>query len=179
MIGLAVEAQDFEATYHQYIYLIRYLAARYCSPTSPDFEDYMQEGLVALWQALQNFDQARGNELSFVCGCVRKKLINRLDWERRKRWRQEISLESGEVERLLACLNNPEDTVIAREELREKTSMLTKKELLCFLMFGAGFSYAEIAEALCLPLKSVDNALYRAKIKFRCGVTSWSKQEKG
>lgn len=53
---MIVEARDFEAAYQQYIYLIRYLAARYCSPVSPDFEDFVQEGLIALWQTLRNFD---------------------------------------------------------------------------------------------------------------------------
>ncbi|TDA67856.1 MAG: sigma-70 family RNA polymerase sigma factor [Clostridia bacterium] len=160
---------DFEAIYSHYLNLLYWMTHRFCSPGSPDFEDYLQEAAIALWEATQSYDPHKGNANAFIANCVRCRLINYLKAERRRQ--PTISLDAqpddanGLYERLGLPSANVEAIVIGREERKNLIDSLTQLERNCALLFAWGFSYDEVARVLGITTKSVDNALRRVRLK--------------
>lgn len=60
---------DVQALYNQHFRLVAYaLKGRLANSWSPeDREDFMQEGRIALWQALRDYDPAHGASISTWC----------------------------------------------------------------------------------------------------------------
>lgn len=130
-----------------------------------DTDDLRQEASVAFYCALMSFDEEQ-NEVSFglyakICiGNRMVSLLRRLKTEKKRKALSEMrSLSSAEVSRALPL--PAEEIATLAEEL------LTKKEKLILDRYLAGSSYREIADAFGISLKSVDNALFRAKRKLR------------
>ena len=145
-------------------------------------EDLIQEGMIGLFKAVQDFNSDRETSFyrfsklcidrqiySAVTSAGRKKysplngyvsLSNseQLEWE--ERWRQPpISAV------------NPEETLIDRERMEMIQERLHERlspfELSVLKLFLEGYSYAQMAEKLEKKEKSMDNALRRIKGKLQ------------
>lgn len=163
--------ENFEAIYPSYLDLVYGVVHRFCCPRSSEFEDYFQEALIALWQAIRSFDPQKGNAKTFLATCMRRKLANYLKTERRRHPVVPFSLDAqpedgdGLHEKLKLPSIDVEATVIGREEIKSLLASLTPLEMTCALLFAEGFSYDEVAKNLGITMKSVDNALRRARQK--------------
>lgn len=127
-----------DAALEGFVPLCRAVAARYCPPWHPDFEDWCQEALIGAWEALVSYDPARGGEFRpFVLLCVRRKMLDLL--KVRGRHPEECVLdapvwpEDGERsptlgERLPAGSPGPEEAALAREVLRQFIAALSDLE---------------------------------------------------
>lgn len=138
-------------------------AAHYAEP-----EDLAQEGLLSFLNAVNSFDPERGAKFSsFADVCVTNGI-------------RSAALKMGKN----AGENLPEDTEEPGSEgaspeniwfEKEKmfsiysdiAALLSKKEWNIFKLYLGGLSYKEIAERLCIPAKSVDNAVFRVRKKLR------------
>ena len=145
-------------------------------------EDLIQEGMIGLFKAVQDFDPDRETSFyrfsklcidrqiySAVTSAGRKKHSplngyvslsdsEELEWE--ERWRRPaVSTVSPEE-----ALINRESMEMIQEKLGERLSSLEWSVLKLFL---EGYSYAQMADKLGKKEKSIDNALRRIKGKLQ------------
>ena len=145
-------------------------------------EDLIQEGMIGLFKAVQDFDPDRETSFyrfsklcidrqiySAVTSAGRKKHSplngyvslsdsEELEWE--ERWRRPaVSTVSPEE-----ALINRERMEMIQEKLGERVSSLEWSVLKLFL---EGYSYAQMADKLGKKEKSIDNALRRIKGKLQ------------
>ncbi len=128
-----------------------------------DREDLRQEASVAFYRALMSYD-ADQTEVSFGLYakiCIRNHLISLLRKQRSLKKRRSFE-EKKEIP--------PPDLSAAPDRktlLASADALLTEFEKTVFLLYIEGKSYREMAFSLGVSVKSVDNALLRAKRKLR------------
>ena len=154
-----------------------------------DQDDLIQEGMIGLFKAIQNYDRERGASFeTFANVCISKQLYTAIEKSNRKKnipLNSYISIYSDEYlngegdlehgflsgEIFSVWEKNPEDIVIKKESrenvlesLYEALSNMEKRVLDLFLK---GLTYQEIAKRLDYPPKTIDNALQRIKMKMQ------------
>lgn len=145
-------------------------------------EDLIQEGMIGLFKAVQDFDPDRETSFyRFSKLCINRQIYSavtsagrkkhsplngyvslsdseELEWE--ERWRRPaVSAVSPEE-----ALINRERMEMIQEKLGERLSSLEWSVLKLFL---EGYSYAQMADKLGKKEKSIDNALRRIKGKLQ------------
>lgn len=164
----------------QFIYLadlyrsvIRTAAASF-SPRESERDDLIQEGYIALYNAVCAYDNARGASFStFAAVCIRNRMRN---WIEKSSGTEAAALPLSEVDdsRLAgggAVQNDFEDAVILKAELNELLAaadkMLSPREKRVFSLYIKGYSNEEICRALAIDRKSCENALFRIRRKLK------------
>lgn len=147
-------------------------------------EDIIQEGMIGLFKAIQNFDSQKQNTFrTFANVCIERQLITAIKSSNRQKHiplNSYLSLntsayqnEDDSVELIDTFDSNtvedPLETIMKKEYFQEventidKTlSKFEKQVLHCFIQ---GESYGTIAQKLDAPVKSVDNAIQRIRKK--------------
>ena len=133
--------------------------------------DLMQEGYLGLSNALELYDENKGNFAAFALTCVNNQMKNSVKKNRalkNKILNESVSFETvGSEEGLEA--ESPEALYLQKESSDNLFSLinarLTEPEKEAVLLFIEGFSYKEIAQRTNKSTKSVDNALARARGK--------------
>lgn len=147
---------------------IRAAATRAVCP-GLDFDDAVQEGLIALFHAVKTFDDARAASFStYANTCIRNALADAARAAlRRKHAPLNTSVPLTEQE----SAPGPEEALIAGERyastlhlIETRLSPLERRVLGLHL---AGEPYSAIARRLGVTEKAVDNALQRARAKLR------------
>lgn len=153
-------------------------------------DDLIQEGMIALYKAIREFDPVRETSfVSFAIMCIEHQLYNVIKGANRLKnspLNSYISLyaptETGETasrETLADTLQpselmNPEDILIDQENVsaleRAMEKELSSFESTVVHLYIDGCNYQQIAERLNKSAKSVDNALQRAKKKLEKAV---------
>ncbi len=148
-------------------------------------EDLIQEGMIGLFKALQDYDIGRDASFAtFAQLCVSRQMFNAVQASQRQKHiplNQYISLygnsdDSEENANLIENVAsskdvNPEDVVIDKENVEalekkiEEILSDMEKQVLELSMTGMG--YVEIAKVLGKDEKSTDNALQRARSKVK------------
>lgn len=150
-------------------------------------DDLIQEGMIGLFKAVQDYDPKEGASFSSFAGlCVSRQMYTAINASQRKK---HLPLNSY-VSIYASASDNPEenglsivDTIEAgkesnpelmilgeeytnafEEELKEKLSKLERKVLYLHLQ---GMEYLNIAEFMDKSPKTIDNALQRIKAKAR------------
>ncbi len=143
-----------------------------------DQEDLMQEGMIGLMQAIQEFDSGRGCSFpTFAETCIRNRMISAI---RTAAGKHHVPLnDSIPIETpFLNCNSHletpdPEEIYISKESVREQLEQLRSKlsafETQVLELYFNGLSISEIADAVHRPRKSVDNAVQRIRRKFAAG----------
>lgn len=146
-----------------------------------DTEDLSQEGMIGLFKAIQNYEDAKDASFyTYAKVCIDRQIYSAIKASNRKKHsplNSYISFYANEGDTdLIDCLeagndSNPEKVVLAQEntslfrkELEASLSVLEKKVLDAYL---DGKSYADIGESLKKPPKSVDNTVQRIRKKVR------------
>ena len=145
-----------------------------------DSEDLIQEGMLGLLSAIREFRPGGGARFAtYARICIRRRIISAVrmaSGDKHSPLNSYVSLESSF---LLADQDipadraysggNPEDVLIHQEDLSALESaikrQLTPLEDRVLTLYLEGSSYAEIAERLQRPAKSVDNAVQRIRRK--------------
>lgn len=139
-------------------------------------EDLIQEGLIGLLDAIEGFDENKGSSFeAYAVTCINNRIYSVLRDSTRKKnipLNEYLSLsDESESYPGLPFAPSPEELVVWREEInriysmiKDKLSVAEKKVLSLYLQ---GYSYTAIAELLSIPVKSVDNALQRARKKLK------------
>lgn len=149
-------------------------------------EDFLQEGFIALCNAVKSFDPSKHTKFStYLTTCIKNKMkdiIKSGNYEKRKTpptisLDETIGEEDNEYHDIVAADTiNPEERLLAREELAETIAMLKKKlssfEYKVFVLFLADYSYEEMTKILSangenVTKKQIDNALQRVRLKIK------------
>lgn len=151
--------------------LIRALAARSVSP-GLEFEDAVQEGLIALFFAMGSYDGARGASFStYASVCIRSGIadaVRRAGRRKHAPLNRSVPLDdAGHV----PMAGGPAEEAEAREQYRatmhQLETRLSSLEKQVLALFLDGLSYGAIARRLGVGEKAVDNALQRVRAKLR------------
>lgn len=143
-------------------------------------DDLIQEGMIGLFKAVQNYDLAQETSFyNFARLCITRQMYSAIEASKRKKHsplNSYISLyeKTGEREPLIDTMeaakeSNPEELLVGREyvellqnKLMENLSALENRVLYLHLL---GTDYKTIARLLDKSPKTVDNALQRIKSK--------------
>ncbi len=152
----------------RYMPLIRRLAKRAAQP-GLDFEDATQEGLIGLFTAIEHYRPDCGAAFStYAAVCVRNAIISAGKAAGRKKHQplnQSVPLTETH------SIPGPEEQTIANEQVAltlEKARLaLSSFERKVLRLRMDGCTGAEIARYTGKPVKSVENALRRARQKLQ------------
>lgn len=137
-----------------------------------DLDDLAQEGMVGLWHAVRDFDPAMGPFGPFARLCVNRQMYAAITKANRKRHH---ALQTATV--LEDWMDVPDeaidpaviqDSAVSVELLGAHIrATLSELEQEVLAMYTTGQSYDDIAEALQVRAKRIDNALQRARRKIQ------------
>lgn len=132
------------------------------APTA-DIEECVADVFIYFWQHAEAFDPGRGNLKTWLAVVARSRAVDR---RRQLLRREEVSLDQ---ERLAESLQREEGLdAETREALCRAVDALEERDREILLRrFAWGQKPREIALALGLPVKQVENRLYRSKQKLR------------
>jgi RNA polymerase sporulation-specific sigma factor len=150
-----------------------------------DAEDVIQEGMIGLFKAIRAFNPAKQVPFAaFASYCIMAQItdaVRRASRRKHELLNQSVSLQSliqpteedgGTLTDQMASLggHDPEQALLNQENLqdlllfiRQDLSTLERRSVLLFIQ---NLSYQQIAACLDIPVKTVDNALRRARKKF-------------
>ncbi len=135
------------------------------APSAAEAEDLMQEVYLKLWQNLHRY-RPGSNFVAWACRVARNLLIDA--YRRARAERSQAWLDPEVLERVPSA-DDPHAAAVRRQRLRLVAQALRRldPELaeLVLLRDFAGLAYAEIAEALELPLGTVKSRLNRARLE--------------
>ena len=134
-----------------------------------DIEDLWQEGFMGLFFAAEKYDPGKENSSSFktfAYSCIKNRMLTAVKAD--NYGQRNVNIDDM-VDVIYCETLSPEDMIIDRESRKEIISKITERlsglEKDVFDMAVRGYKYGEIADALGVPAKSVDNALQRIKDK--------------
>ena len=168
---LAAKKQDeaaLAAIIARHMVVIRYFARRAVSP-GLDFDDALQEGLIGLFRAIEQYDKDQGASFSTYANvCIRNAVFAAQKAAARKKHAPlNHSIPIPEEQ----SIPGPEEQAISNEQLsltmekvHTRLSPLEKQVLRYYLN---GLSYQEIGLQLGKSPKAIDNALSRLRRKLK------------
>lgn len=143
--------------------LIIFICKKYPKYADLNFDDLYQEGLIGVLSAVKTFDPNMNIPFkSYAKICIENSMISSL----RKRGNLEY------VDREIECFNLKDPQTFKYYDLiadfnktfNYNLSALEKK---CFIKYLEGYTYKEISDIVNIDIKSVSNAILRAKNKFK------------
>lgn len=173
------DAENYLLTRHKNTVISR---ARAFYLVGGDRDDLIQEGMIALYQAIKGYDKDKNASfLTFACVCIDKKLTSAVERDNRQKNKPlnesvsffaPISDEEEDGPSFSDVLtgngdDNPENIVIGEERrihIMDNLSSFEKK-VLTYYMEGLG--YDEIGRILGKESKAIDNAIQRIRNKLK------------
>lgn len=155
-------------------------------------DDLIQEGMIGLFKAIQNYDlnQETSSFFSFAKLCISRQMYSAIEASKRKKHSPLNSYvsfyEDSEEGRVIDTIeagaeSDPEQLMLGKEwasklekELDEQLSPLEKRVLYLHLL---GTNYKTIASLIDKSPKTVDNALQRIKSKAEKIINSEREQD--
>ena len=178
----AGDARAEDALYARYKQIVRSKARTYFL-IGADREDIIQEGMIGLYKAVLDYQSDRQASFrSFAELCITRQIISAIKSATRKKHMPlntyisfNRSVFDGDNERPLidvltsTRMTDPEEVLIGRENYAAVADSiehsLSKLEHNALGLYLYGYSYQQIADALQVTTKSVDNAIQRVKKK--------------
>ncbi len=169
----AGDQDAFLALMQRYQFLIRTTARSYFAASAAD-EDLQQEALIGLVKAIRDFKDGVSTFRSFAELCIRRQVITFIKSQTRRKHRllnTAVSLDAPHFEdgepllNFIAGATAPapaEEHVDFLEVLAELCSELERKVL---SLYTRGYSFEDMAFETGTHVKSIDNAVWRIKVK--------------
>lgn len=178
------DSSAVDALLEKYKYLVR-KKARTLYLIGGENDDLIQEGMIALYKAIRNFDPDKERSFAgYAEVCIENALYNVIKGANRLKnsplnsyvslyapldGSEDASRETLADTLLPNELMNPEDILIDRENVTDIQSAIEEKlsafEKEVVELYIDGCNYQQIAEILGKSAKSIDNALQRIKKK--------------
>jgi RNA polymerase sporulation-specific sigma factor len=136
-----------------------------------DVEDFIQEGILAIFSAVKTYDSEKASFKTFAFLCINRAMVTAVQRAvgSAKHIPQELILPIDDVE--ITDASNPESILIEKENFNDLAHTLkqdlSKLEYNVLNEFLSGKSYADIAATLGITVKAVDNALARIRTKIK------------
>ncbi len=132
-----------------------------------EIEDLNQEGMLGFLSAVRTYSHGKGASFdTYASKCIDNRIKSVAGRTVKKAFPVTALVDERASE-----LYNPLDAVSENERLDDFIglfiSKLSKREQKVFAMYLRGFSSSDIAINLCIPEKSAENALQRAKRKLK------------
>lgn len=169
----------FDLLCEQYMPVLQGRAGRYSNIVGVDVEDFVQEGMFALYRAVQGYDPDMGIQFrTYAVTCINNSMASAIKTHM-KNFSQRGGVQIDEMDEqalhqqttLLADEMLVEDIFIQKEtnSLRQRQIevLLSDFERQVLVLYLSGQSYQEIASVLSTTTKAVDNALQRVRRKLR------------
>lgn len=155
---------------NRYMPYIISVASRY-NAGGLDTEDFIQEGILAIFSAVKVFDPQKASFKTFVCLCINRAMSSALARAAGKAKHIPEGLIFPIDELQLTDMSDPESILIEKERYDDLEHTikqdLSKFEYRVLSEFLSGKSYSQIADTLDVSVKSVDNALRRIRTKIK------------
>ncbi len=136
-----------------------------------DLDDLIQEGLIALFSATKVFNSALSSFSTFASICIERAMCTHYRKALAKKQIPENQVIYFDDINSLQVFSTPESNLIEKEECTFLTEqikkILSKNEYRILLAFLSGDTYEEIAQSLNCSVKTVNNALFRARRKIK------------
>ena len=143
------------------------MANRFGMLNRQDTEDFISEGFLAFLNAIRTHDEKKGKFNTYANACIDNRMKNALG----KAKRTFILSEQFDPEKVKEQSPAADEVVIEkeahREILKKAKKHLSDREFKVFEMYLDAFSYLQISARLNISVKSVDNALSRARAKLK------------
>lgn len=162
--------------------LILSLLRTYHLENAADRDDFIQIGYIALWESIKKYDETRGAGFcTFAFLCIQRNLhdaARQLFSDKNRsivnftEWRKAVGAEDSDVFDIIdhATLS-PESATIDKEDHDELHAFLkehlTDRQYTVLILQSYNLSYEEIANALHITVKQVDNTLQAVRKKLR------------
>lgn len=138
-------------------------------------DDFIQEGLIGLFNAVKNYDPARGASFdTYARRCIHSRMVECLSASLAQKHlplRDYLPIDSLEHAAGPDSDGDPlevylqqEEELLRRQKIKTLLSGLEQETLTLYL---SGLSYEEMAQRLHCSTKAVDNALQRVRRKLR------------
>ena len=176
------DVQADEVLYERYKNVVR-LKARPYFLIGADREDLIQEGMIGLYKAIRDYESGRNTAFrSFAEMCIVRQIITAVKSATRRKHtplNSSVSIYNNasrdDSDRAMldtmsaAHIEDPEVAFISKEAIGDISMIIENKlsplERQVLDLRLDGLSYIEIAQALSVGEKTVDNALQRVKYK--------------
>ncbi len=144
-----------------------------------DTDDLLQEGMMGVVNAINSFNENKGEFKNYVYSCVKNRIISCIKTYnaiKNKPLKDYVSLSGGvdEGDKTLILQDpklGPEDLFIESESEKELNELikgaLSESEYKILSLYIEGLSYSQISEKSNKTVKSVDNAIQRIKKKIK------------
>lgn len=155
---------------NRYMPYVISVASRY-NASGLDTEDFIQEGILAIFSAVRTYDEGKSAFKTFVAICINRAMTSALARAvgNAKHIPENLISPIDDIE--LADTSDPESILIEKESYSDLEHILKRTlsdfEYQVLNEFLSGKSYAEIGDALGVTAKSVDNALRRIRSKIK------------
>lgn len=178
ILDLVLTGDDFaqDVLYNRYKPLVIALSRGFFIKGANN-DDLIQEGMIGLFKGVRSYDKTKGVLKSYLAECIKNQLADAIKTADRLKHSylndyvsfSSINADDGERgdERFSSNDLNPEEVLLLKENdgkffdgFAEK---LTPAELKILSLYLDGNSYSEIADAVGVSVKAVDNALQKIK----------------
>lgn len=167
------DSEAFAALADSYRRLVYWHVSRSVSAAEnpwTDSDDLFQEGLVGLLKAVRTYDGVSSSFSTYASSCIGHSVLSAV-----RRYRRQsavsVSLDETVQNEVFGSASSPENELIDRESsallYARVLSGLSPFERTVFELYLSDYSYAEIAEQIGKPEKSVANAICRTRRKLR------------
>ncbi len=170
---------------HEYPAIINLLIARHTGLVksivstlgvlASDRDDYIQEGMIGLYEALEKYDPSRGASFkTFASIGIRSNVYNAIASKntlKNSPLNTYVPIDSLVLGTEVSSDMTPEEEMLFQELLKKFQFVLnnemTDAESHCLTLRMSGASVKEIADVMKMSEKSVENAIRRARDKIR------------
>jgi RNA polymerase sporulation-specific sigma factor len=138
-------------------------------------EDLIQEGMIGLFSAVQNYRAGGGASFrTYALLCIKRRMLSAIRSASRQKHmplNNYVSLDDEANAQAVALTKvvNLEDMIVCREDIGALKNVvekcLTSSERGILNMYISGITYAAIAEVFNVSIKFIDNSLQRIKKK--------------
>lgn len=164
----------------KYSYLVK-KTARSFYIIGADSDDLIQEGMLGLYGAINTFSKEKSSFKTYAISCIRNSILDAIKSANRLKnqpLNTSVSYNKQDevngaflIDLFTSGIDSAETIAIANEQYANLVnaiySTLTKKELAVLKLYLDGLTYQEIASALSLDYKSVDNSIQKIKKKLQ------------
>lgn len=155
----------------KYLPIVKNIANRYysyCKLFGADYDDFVQEGLIALNKAIDSYDSNGSVKFyTYVTVCIKRAIITYTrNFNSNKNMFFNECLGSDHLEMYGEDKSRVEDTILynfSYNELLKCKNNFHHNYSMVFELKINGFSNSEISELLDLPLSTINGRMYRIK----------------
>ncbi len=169
----AGDNEFLDSLFSRYINLVRIKVAQF-SVCDTEVEDFVQEGLIALYHSARTYDFSGSSFATYASTCVSNAILTLLKHKSRKK-RIPENLVSSIEDKTVTIEETPEALMIERENIKgiynRIKEILSDFEYKVFVLSLNAYSVEDISQKLNVNEKAVSNALCRLRKKIKTQLT--------